>query len=275
VHCHYCGTIKPVPRACPICGSLSLKFFGTGTQRVEDELEYHFPNSKIERVDSDTMSKKGKLGIILNDFKNGNIDILVGTQMVSKGLDFANVTLVCVVSAETTLWLPDFRSDERTFQLLTQVSGRAGRSEKKGEVIIQTTNHQHFVLQKVLTTDYLSFYNKEIKLREQNGYPPFTRLCLIEAKDKDAKNAKQAAKDFYNFLVKNNRRTIISPPTEAIIAKIKSFYRFQILVKSSRKIDPSGKLLRKTVLDSFIDFKQQSRYRNVRLIIDVDPQSVM
>jgi len=275
VHCHYCGTIKPVPRACPTCGSLSLKFFGTGTQRVEDELEYHFPNAKIERVDSDTMGKKGKLGIILNDFRKGEIDILVGTQMVSKGLDFANVTLVCVVSAETTLWLPDFRSDERTFQLLTQVSGRAGRSEKTGEVIIQTANHKHFVLQKVLENDYLSFYNKEIKLREQNGYPPFTRLCLIETKDKNAGDAKRAAKDFYSYLVKFNQRTIISPPTEAIIAKIKSFYRFQILIKSFRRVDPGGKLLRKTVLDAFVEFKQKSRYRNVRLIIDVDPQSVM
>jgi len=275
VQCHYCGIINPVPRACPNCASLSLKFFGTGTQRVEDELEYHFPDAKIERVDSDTVGKKGKLGLILNDFRKGEIDILIGTQMVSKGLDFANVTLVGVVSAETTLWLPDFRSDERTFQLLTQVAGRAGRSEKKGVVLIQTTNHHHFVLQKVLTNDYLSFYNKEIKLREQSGYPPFSRLCLIEIKDKEVKNAKYAAKDFYNFLIKFNRKTIISPPTEAIIAKIKGFYRFQILIKSFRRVDPGGKLMRKTVMEAFVEFKQKSRYRNIRLIIDVDPQSVM
>ncbi|MCK5456775.1 MAG: primosomal protein N', partial [Melioribacteraceae bacterium] len=180
LQCHYCGSTKPVPKACHNCGSLSLKFFGTGTQRVEDELQYYFPDVKIERVDSDSINKKGMLGEILNRFRKGETNILVGTQIVAKGLDFSNVTLVGVISAETTLWLPDFRADERTFQLLTQVSGRAGRSKIEGEVIIQTQNKSHFVLQRVLMNDYEGFYSNEIALREKNNYPPFTRLCLIE-----------------------------------------------------------------------------------------------
>ena len=187
LRCHYCGAVKEVPKVCPNCGSPNLKFFGTGTERVEDELLYHFPEIRIERVDSDTINKKGKLGEILKRFANGEVDVLVGTQMVSKGLDFSRVTLVGVISAETTLWLPDFRADEKTFQLLTQVAGRSGRSKTKGEVLIQTKNHKHFVLQKVLTHDYHGFYERELNLRKLNGYPPFTRLGLIETKDPDEK----------------------------------------------------------------------------------------
>jgi len=158
LQCHYCGFIKGVPHACTNCGSLSVKYFGAGTERVEDELEYYFPDARIMRVDSDSISKKTSLSKILLSFSRGDTDILVGTQMVSKGLDFARVTLVGVISAETTLWLPDFRADERTFQLLTQVSGRAGRSKVKGEVIIQTQNERNFTLQKVLLGDYSGFY---------------------------------------------------------------------------------------------------------------------
>ena len=160
LQCHYCGLIKKVPEACTHCGSLNIKYFGTGTERVEDEIEYYFPNATVRRIDSDSINKKNVLSSILQKFGNGEIDILVGTQMVSKGLDFSRVTLVGVISAETTLWLPDFRADERTFQLLTQVSGRAGRSKVKGEVIIQTQNEKHFTLQKVLLNDYAGFYAK-------------------------------------------------------------------------------------------------------------------
>jgi primosomal protein N' (replication factor Y) len=273
--CHYCGIKKPVPKACTNCGSFSLKFFGTGTQRVEDELEYFFPKINIERVDSDSISKKGKLGIILNRFRKGEIDILVGTQMVSKGLDFSHVTLVAVISAETSLWLPDFRADERTFQLLTQVSGRSGRSKNPGEVIIQTQNHKHFVLQKVLENNYAEFYNKELQLRKAGGYPPFSKICLIEAKDKNENNVKGALQDFYNFLKREKTRLKISPPSPAVIEKIKGFYRYQILVKSIRNIDPSGRLLRNSVLNALIEFKQKSRFRNILLSIDIDPQSII
>jgi primosomal protein N' (replication factor Y) len=275
LQCHYCGYIKPVPKACSNCGSLNLRYFGTGTQRVEDELAFYFPDAKIERIDSDSITKKGELGALLNRFRKGEIEILVGTQMVSKGLDFPNVTLVGVISAETTLWLPDFRADERTFQLLTQVSGRSGRSKTAGEVIIQTQNEKHFVLQKVVSQDYEGFYQKEIMLRKQTGFPPFTRLCLIESKDENESYAKGAISDFYNFLLQYKKGLRITSPTAAVIAKLKKNYRFHILIKSDRKIDPGGSYLRNAVLNSFINFNRKSRYRNVKLFFDIDPQSII
>ena len=200
LQCHYCGLVKKVPGACTNCGSLAIKYFGTGTERVEDELEFYFPGVSIKRIDSDSISHKSSLSNILLEFSRGEIDILVGTQMVSKGLDFPRVTLVGVISAETTLWLPDFRADERTFQLLTQVAGRAGRSQVAGEVIIQTQNENNFTLQRVLHNDYDGFYKNEIMHREKFGYPPFTRLCLIESKDLKEERAKGAAYDFHSAL---------------------------------------------------------------------------
>ncbi|MFA7287754.1 MAG: primosomal protein N' [Melioribacteraceae bacterium] len=275
LQCHYCGSAQQAPQACPTCGSINIKFSGTGTQRVEDELEYYFPNAKIQRIDSDSISKKGSLSEILNDFRKGNIDILVGTQMVSKGLDFSNVTLVGVVSAETSLWLPDFRADERTFQLLTQVSGRAGRSAISGQVLIQTVNHKHFVLQKVLENDYAGFYEKEIELRSSGDYPPFSRLALVEIKDEDERRAKSAIGEFHSYLKKYENKLKISPPAEAVIYKIKGFYRFQILVKSMRIKDPNGKILRDAVMNTFITFNQKTKFKDSRLIIDIDPQSII
>jgi len=273
--CHYCGAVKPVPRACKVCGSMAIKFFGVGTQRVEDELSYHFPNAKIERIDSDTVSKKGRLGIILNTFRKGEIDILVGTQIVSKGMDFSNVTLVGVISAETSLWLPDFRADERTFQLLTQVAGRSGRSKVEGEVIIQTQNQNSFVLQKVLENNYSEFYNQEILLRQQNQYPPFSRIALVEIKNEDEQKAKQSANDFHRRLMKFGDKLQTLPPNEAIIAKIKKVYRYQIMIKSLRRSDPSGKILRNALNNAFVDYNQKSRFKDVRVYFDIDPQSVM
>jgi primosomal protein N' (replication factor Y) len=275
IECHYCGLIKDVPRACTHCGSIALKYFGTGTERVEDELEFYFPNVKMSRIDSDSITKKSALSRILILFGSGEIDVLVGTQMVSKGLDFSRVTLVGVISAETTLWLPDFRADERTFQLLTQVSGRAGRSKSPGEVIIQTQNEKHFALQMVLNNNYKGFYEKEIADREKMGFPPFTRIALIEAKDQSNEKAKGAITAYYNELKKFGKWLKISPPTPALISKLKGQFRYQILIKSPKETDAGGKTLRKAILDSFAEFNRKSRYKDVRLIYDVDPQSVI
>lgn len=275
IQCHYCGLEKRVPNACTNCGSINIKYFGTGTERVEDELQFYFPEARISRIDSDSITKKAYLSNLLLSFGKGDIDILVGTQMVSKGLDFSRVTLVGVISAETTLWLPDFRADERTFQLLTQVAGRAGRSKIAGEVIIQTQNEKHFALQKVLQNDYDGFYKREIADRERMGYPPFTRLALIETKDKSDEKAKGAAVDFRKSLKKYEKHLKISEPTTALIYKLKGFYRYHILIKSSRKSDPAGKLLRRAVLEAYTEFNRVSRYRDVKLFYDIDPQSIM
>ncbi len=275
LQCHYCGFVKPVPKACSTCGSISLRFFGTGTQRVEDELAYHFPEARIERIDSDTMGKKGQLGIILNSFRKGEIDILVGTQMVSKGLDFSNVTLVGVISAETTLWLPDFRADERTFQLLTQVAGRAGRSGTPGEVIIQTHNSKHFVLQKVLQTSYDGFYKNELEERKRGSYPPFTRLALLEVKDEDEHNAREALNDFYNRLMRYREQVNVTPPTPALISRIKGQYRFHVLLRTNKSNDPGGKILRTAINNILIEYNRESRYKDIRITVDIDPVSII
>ncbi len=275
LQCHYCGLVKDVPKACTHCGSLSIKYFGMGTERVEDELSFYFPKAEIKRIDSDSISRKSSLSKILNEFAKGDVDILVGTQMVSKGLDFSRVTLVGVISAETTLWLPDFRADERTFQLLTQVSGRAGRSKIKGEVIIQTQNEKHFALQKVVANDYKGFYSKEIFDREKMGFPPFTHIALIEASDLKEEKAKGAISDFYKEITAYKKWLKISSPTTALIAKLKGQYRFQILVKSEKDLDKGGGILRKAILNSWIEYNRKSRYRDVKLIYDVDPQSIV
>jgi primosomal protein N' (replication factor Y) len=275
IQCHYCGSIKTVPSACSNCGSLQLRYFGTGTERVEDELEFYFPDIKMSRIDSDSISKKSSLSKILFSFGNAEIDVLVGTQMVSKGLDFSRVTLVGVISAETTLWLPDFRADERTFQLLTQVAGRAGRSKNPGEVIIQTQNENHPALRMVLKNDYRGFYQKEIIDRERMGFPPFTRIALIEMKDQSNEKVIGAITGFYNELKKYGKWMKISSPSPAIIAKLKGQYRYQILIKSPKETDAGGKLLRKAILDSYVEFNRKSRYKDVRPLIDIDPQSVI
>jgi primosomal protein N' (replication factor Y) len=273
--CHYCAFTKDVPKVCHNCGSYALKYFGTGTERVEDELEYFFPKATIKRVDSDSVSQKSSLSKILMEFSRGDVDILAGTQMVSKGLDFPRLTLVGVISAETTLWLPDFRADERTFQLLTQVSGRAGRSKVEGEVVIQTFNEKRFTLQKVLQNDYHGFYERELLNRKASGYPPFSRICLIETKDMDNDKARSAAFDFQKELSAYKKYLKITPASPALIARLKGLYRYHILVKSFKETDPGGGILRKAVLDSFIEFNRKSRYRDVKILFDIDPQSVM
>jgi primosomal protein N' (replication factor Y) len=275
IQCHYCGLIRDVPTACTHCGSLNIKYYGTGTERVEDEIEFHFPKAVVKRVDSDSIGRKSSLSKTLLEFSKGDIDILVGTQMVSKGLDFSRVTLVGVISAETSLWMPDFRADERTFQLLTQVSGRAGRSTIEGEVVIQTQNPNTFTLQKVLQNDYMGFYRQEIQTRQLRGYPPFTRICLVETKDPDENKAKGAMEDYYRELLPYSKWLNISPPTPALIARLKGNYRYNILIKSPRDTDLGGAILRKAIVNAFVEFNRKSRFRDIRLIYDIDPQSII
>jgi len=273
--CHYCGIEKEVPAECNHCKSPNLRYFGTGTEQVEDEISYYFPDAKIERLDSDSIMKKGVLGNALQKFRNGEVDILVGTQMVSKGLDFSRVTLVGVISAETSLWIPDFRADERTFQLLTQVAGRSGRSKTEGEVLIQTQNSRHFALQRVINYDYNGFFKKELEDRRSHHYPPFYRLCLIEMKDKDYKKVKTAMEELYVELMKYRKQLKISTPTTAVLAKLRGEYRFQILVKSDRAEDQTGSIMRKGIDYALTEFKKVSTHKDIKIIIDIDPQSIV
>jgi primosomal protein N' (replication factor Y) len=275
LQCHYCGFNKKTPKACTNCGSIALRFYGTGTQRVEDELAFYFPDARIERIDSDTIGRKGELGIILNSFRKGEIDILVGTQMVSKGLDFSNVTLVGVISAETTLWLPDFRADERTFQLLTQVAGRSGRSENPGEVIIQTLNPRHFVLQKVLESDYDGFFKSELNQRKRGNYPPFSKMALVESKDEIEEDAFGALRDFYNFILPYQKQVKMTYPTPALISRIKGQYRFHLLLRTDKSDDQSGHILRTAISNALTEYNQKSRYKDIRLFVDIDPVSII
>lgn len=274
MQCHYCGRIKNVPNRCPKCGSLSIRFLGAGTQKVEDELQYYLPEARIERIDSDSVSGRGKFSRALNRFKNGDTNVLLGTQMVSKGLDFANVTLVGVVSADAALWMPDFRADERAFQLLTQVSGRSGRSSKKGLVIIQTRDTDQFVLKKVQESDYQGFYQREIGLRKELGYPPFTRLALVEVKDASEERASGAIEDFYKIMSQSEGITA-NAPTAALISKIMGSYRFHMLIKSRKSVDPRGNLLREALLKAIVLFKRTSRNSSVNFSFDIDPQGLI
>ncbi len=275
LECHYCGYTKPVPNECTQCGSHAIKFFGAGTEKVEDELSFYFPTAVMGRIDSDALTKKGYLSSVLNRFRTGEIDILVGTQMVAKGLDFSRVTLVCVVSAETNLWLPDFRADERTFQLLTQVAGRAGRNTVKGEVLIQTQNDSHPILKSVVAYDYDAFYKREIFNRKRLNYPPFTKMCIVESRNKDEKKALNALSDFYRRLLRYKNFLKVSPPSTAIIARLREEYRFIIIVRSLREVDIAGNHLRNAIKTEYGAYQKNSEYRDVRLIFDMDPQSIM
>ena len=232
MRCHYCGYADKKLDTCPECGSHELKDLGTGTQKIEEELNKIFPEAKIVRMDVDTTSRKGSHEKIINDFKHEKYDILLGTQMIAKGLDFPKVTLVGVINADTSLNIPDFRSGERTFQLLSQVSGRAGRSDIPGEVIIQTFNPEHYSIILTKTHDYEAFYNKEMFIRKQMSYPPFYYITLVRILSKDYQKGMEASKKISDYLKKNlDVKSIVLGPTTSIMYKINNIYRFQCIIK--------------------------------------------
>ncbi len=232
LRCHYCGYTVFKNDECPSCHEKSLNFLGLGTEKLETELKTMFPIARIVRMDTDTTSLKGSHERIINDFKDGKYDILLGTQMISKGLDFPNVTLVGVISADTSLNIPDFRSSERTFSLLTQAAGRSGRSETPGEVIIQTFNPDNFTLECVSKQDYNKFYNYEMQIRKKLSYPPYYYLVSIKIISNDYDKASSESLKVKNFLQANlEEKTIILGPTTASMFKFNNTYRFQIILK--------------------------------------------
>jgi primosomal protein N' (replication factor Y) len=278
LRCHYCGYVKVPPEVCPKCLSIQLNYKGFGTQRIEDELQNMFPTASIIRMDLDTTSVKGSHNKILKQFALGEFDILLGTQMVAKGLDFSRVTLVGVISADTQMLLPDFRSAERTFQLLTQVAGRAGRSGAlKGEVVIQTFQPNHYSLRHVVDHDFVGFYNEEIKNRKDLNYPPYSRIALIEIKGKNENEVSRHALKIYQLLIAQSKQLKILGPAEAAISKLNNYYRWHILIKDLKSKDPSGKILRDILASTVKNYNSSTmgKSRAVKVIIDIDPVGMM
>ncbi|MEW6481812.1 MAG: primosomal protein N' [bacterium] len=266
--CHYCGYRRRAFDICPKCKGSRLKFSGFGTQRIENEIKSLFPSARILRMDIDTTKKRGSHNEILSRFERNEADILVGTQMISKGLDFPNVLLVGVISSDVSLSLPDFRAGEKTFSLLTQVAGRSGRGTKEGRVIIQTYNPGHYAIQTAVHQNYSLFFQEEIKYRKELFYPPFSRLLSLVLLSDDEKDALDAANSLFNCLKSNNNDgVIILGPAPYFIPKIKRQYRFQILLKA-RDYKKMQNLLSKALSS----FKLPS---GVDLIKDMDPVGIV
>ena len=269
--CHYCNHHERAPSQCPVCGSKYIYYVGEGTEQIEELLRKRFPRLRIGRIDRDTKSRRHEFEKTLLDFGKGEINLLVGTQMLAKGHDFPNVTLVGVVSVDAGLALPDFRAAERAFQLITQVAGRAGRGEKTGQVLVQTYHPHHYALRHAVAQDYRGFYEEEIRHRRNHGYPPFVALALLLSRHKDPARARTTAQQLRNALVEANRDHAcrILGPAPAPFARLRGEHRVQLLVKSrSRKqmravIDAAMKALE----------KDGSDLRSVTL--EIDPVSMM
>ena len=234
LRCHYCGYGTKVYNTCPSCNEKSIADLGVGTEKVEEELKNIFPDKKVLRMDIDTTSRKGAHAKMIKAFKNHEYDILLGTQIVAKGLDFENVTLVGVINADTSLNIPDFRSSENTFSLLSQVAGRSGRSEKSGEVIIQTFNPEHYAIEYTKSHDYVGFYNREMQIRRMLKYPPFYYICYIKISGKDMNYIGKEANKIKKSLERNLESTIILGPSTASVFKVNNIYRYGIILKYKR-----------------------------------------
>ncbi|MBF2779111.1 primosomal protein N' [Staphylococcus saprophyticus] len=269
--CHYCGHQEVPPNQCPNCESEHIRQMGTGTQRVEELLQEAFQEARIIRMDVDTTSRKGAHEKLLNDFGSGKGDILLGTQMIAKGLDFPNITLVGVLNADTMLNLPDFRASERTYQLLTQVAGRAGRHEKEGQVLIQTYNPDHYAIKDVQENDYTAFFQKEMNYRKIGKYPPYFFLINFTIAHKEMKKVMEASKHIHKILLQHlTDKALVLGPSPAALSRINNEYRFQILVKYKR--EPALHEALKYLDDYYHD---QYLKEKLSLKIDIAPQMMM
>ena len=272
--CHYCGYEIPLLKECPECHSRNIKHFGAGTQKLEEQIHILFPGATTIRMDVDTATKKNSHEEILNSFKNTPIDILIGTQMVVKGHHFPNVTLVGVIAADTSLNIDDFRANERTFQLLTQVAGRAGREKDKGKVIIQTYNPDNFSIECSKKQDYNLFYNTEIMMRKKLKYPPFCDIIVIGITSKSSTEGAQITKKIHSYLknrvLTENLGIILYQGMPAPIDKIKNKYRYRIIIKC--KYNEEIIELMNDVLNKYSSEKE-SKTGNTRVIIDLNPNN--
>ena len=269
--CHYCGKTKRAPQKCPKCDSKYVKFFGAGTQRVEEEVKKYFKDARVLRMDVDTTRSKDAYENIYNTFKEGKADILIGTQMISKGLDFKNVTLVGVLAADMSINIPDYRAAERTFQIITQVAGRAGRGEKQGEVIIQTYTPEHYSLEYAVNYDYEGFYEKEFTVRALMKYPPFGKILLINGiskKEDLLKNFMHKISNVIKPLVEKEIDVDILGPIPCLVAKVKENYRWQIVIKGEFKSE-FAKKIKELLYD-----ENKNVYNDIRISMDINPNNL-
>lgn len=276
--CHYCGYETHIPNTCPECKSKYVKAFGLGTEKIEEEIKKIFEGVRVLRLDKDTTSKKNDLENILNKFQNKEADILIGTQMISKGLDFKNVTLVGILSADMMLNFPDFKSYENTFQLITQVSGRAGRSDKEGKVILQTYSSENDVIKRIVNYDFKGFYEDEIKIRETFNYTPFNNMLSVVVSGKNEMKVKKNISNFYNnliYILKSRQITnfdFILGPNPCSISKINSNYRWQILFKD----DNIEINLLKGIIKYICITKRDIVFdKDIHISIDINPNSIL
>lgn len=267
LRCHYCGYGEKVYSKCPKCGEAALNGLGTGTQKIEEELNELFPNARVLRMDYDTTSRKGMHEAMIESFKNHEYDILLGTQMVAKGLDFSLVTLVGVINADTSLNIPDFRSSENTFSLLSQVAGRSGRADKVGEVIIQTFNPDHYAISLTKSHDYLSFYKKEMSIRKTLHYPPYYYLCNIKISGQDALLIHDESLKIKRSLERNLENVIILGPSTSNMFKINNIFHYNIIIKY-RSDKEVYEILEKIV-------EHYKSINKVRVDVDFNPSQMM
>jgi primosomal protein N' (replication factor Y) (superfamily II helicase) len=268
LRCHYCGYVMQIPAACPDCKGTSLRMKGFGTERVEEDLHMLFPGARIARMDLDTTRSKNAHQRIINSFEERQIDFLVGTQMVTKGLDFDHVSTVCILNADNMLSYPDFRSPERSFQMMAQVSGRAGRKNKQGTVIIQTWQPAHPIIRDVMSNDYNSMYIRQLSERYKFRYPPFHRLVLLKLKHKEPEVLNKAAKHLADLLRPGYGRNMLGPEYP-IVSRVMNYYIKQIMIK----IERGGELAEKKrhLSDVLREFAGAREFSQVRVIVDVDP----
>jgi primosomal protein N' (replication factor Y) len=270
LECHYCGSIQQIPKICPKCQSKYVYFFGEGSEHLEERLRKEFPGARIARLDRDTARTKRQYQEMLGAFAGGALDVLVGTQMLAKGHDFQRVTLVGVVSADSSLSMPDFRAAERTFQLLTQVAGRAGRGELKGRVLIQTFYPEHYAIQDAVKQDYSAFFERELHFRRMMAYPPFTSLANVIVRDTSLEKAIRWSRQLSEYFSPHDDRGVrILGPATAPLARLKKEHRFQFLLKS-----PKRSVLTK-LLGGAMAYCEAKEIPDTAVLVDMDPLSLL
>jgi primosomal protein N' (replication factor Y) len=271
--CHYCGYSNRLDNICPECGSNAVRYSGFGTQRIEDELEALFPDARILRMDADTTSTKFSHQKILDSFKNGEYDVLIGTQMVAKGLDFENVTLVGVVNADNSLYDENYNASEKSFDLITQVVGRAGRRSERGIAVIQTVNPYNETIGFACEQDYKGFYENEIELRKYLIYPPFCDMICALFTGEDENTVALCAKEFFDELLKLNKeykqKIIVLGPTQAKISKINNSYRYTLTVKCK-----NSSKIRNMIRDILKNMSKIKEYKEISISIDTNPNDI-